>query len=180
MLFRSGDSSDLIVLDIHSLVDADDTILKTQFFNILSWCWNEISKNRNERVILICDEAHLLIDSKNKDGMEFLKRAQKRIRKYNGALWTCSQNLIDFTASDLERYGQVLIDNSAYILIMAQGQKEIEAVKKMMNLSESEVYFLTTASKGQGLFVISQDTRLPIQINLRDEEKELFGSAGGR
>ena len=175
-----GDSSDLIVLDIHSLVDADDTILKTQFFNILSWCWNEISKNRNERVILICDEAHLLIDSKNKDGMEFLKRAQKRIRKYNGALWTCSQNLIDFTASDLERYGQVLIDNSAYILIMAQGQKEIEAVKKMMNLSESEVYFLTTASKGQGLFVISQDTRLPIQINLRDEEKELFGSAGGR
>ena len=63
---------------------------------------------------------------------------------------------------------------------MAQGQKEIESVQKMMNLSESETYFLTTAGKGQGLFVVGQDTRLPIQIHLREEEDLLFGTAGGR
>ena len=63
---------------------------------------------------------------------------------------------------------------------MAQGQREIESVQKMMNLSQSEVQFLTTAGKGQGLFVVGQDTRLPIQVHLREEEKELFGSAGGR
>lgn len=174
------DNTDFIVLDIHSLVDSDDTILKTQFFNILSWCWNEISKDREEQVILVCDESHLLIDPKNPDGADFLKRCTKRCRKYNSAVWTISQNFIDYTADGLERYGQVIIDNSAYLLIMAQGQKEIESVKKMMNLSESEVQFLTTASRGQGLFVISQDTRLPIQIHLRQEEKDIFGTAGGR
>ena len=173
-------SSDFIVLDIHSLVDSDETILRTQFFNILSWCWNEISRDRNEQVILVCDEAHLLIDPNNKDGIDFLKRTAKRIRKYNGSLWIISQNLIDFTSQGIERFGQVIIDNSSYILVMAQGQKEIEAVQKMMNLSESEIQFLTTASRGQGLFVISQDTRLPIQIHLREEEKDLFGNAGGR
>lgn len=173
-------SSDFIVLDIHSLVDSDETILRTQFFNILSWCWNEISRDRNEQVILVCDEAHLLIDPNNKDSIDFLKRTAKRIRKYNGSLWIISQNLIDFTSQGIERFGQVIIDNSSYILVMAQGQKEIEAVQKMMNLSESEIQFLTTASRGQGLFVISQDTRLPIQIHLREEEKELFGNAGGR
>lgn len=172
--------NDFIVLDIHSLVDSDDGILKTQFFNILSWCWNEISKNRDEQVILVCDESHLLIDPNNKDGIDFLKRTSKRIRKYNGSLWTISQNLADYCSSGLERYGQVIIDNSAYIMIMAQGQKEIDSVREMMKLSESEVQFLTTASRGQGLFVISQDTRLPIQIHLRKEEKELFGNAGGR
>ncbi len=172
--------SDFIVLDIHSLVDSDETILKTQFFNILSWCWNEISRNRDEQIILVCDEAHLLIDPNNKDGIEFLKRASKRIRKYNGSLWIISQNLIDFTSNEVQRQGQVIIDNSAYIMLMAQGQKEIEAVQKMMNLSDFEVHFLTTASKGQGLFVISQDTRLPVQIHLREEEQKLFGSAGGR
>ena len=177
---KVDDNNDFIVLDIHSLVDSDETILRTQFFNILSWCWNEISKNRDEQIILVCDEAHLLIDPNNHDGIEFLKRTSKRIRKYNGSLWIISQNLIDFTAKDIERQGQVIIDNSAYILVMAQGQKEIEAVQKMMKLSESEVQFLTTASQGQGLFVISQDTRLPIQVHLREEEKELFGSAGGR
>lgn len=172
--------TDFIVLDIHSLVDSDECILRTQFFNILSWCWNEISKDRDEQVILVCDEAHLLIDPNNKDGIDFLKRTSKRIRKYNGSLWIISQNLIDFCSQGIERFGQVIIDNSAYILVMAQGQKEIEAVQKMMNLSESEIQFLTTASRGQGLFVISQDTRLPIQIHLRDEEKRLFGNAGGR
>lgn len=172
--------TDFIVLDIHSLVDSDDIILKTQFFNILSWCWNEISRNRDEQVILVCDESHLLIDPSNPDGADFLKRCTKRARKYNCGVWTISQNFIDYTADGLERYGQVIIDNSAYLLIMAQGQKEIEAVKDMMHLSESEMQFLITASQGQGLFVISQDTRLPIQIHLRQEEKELFGSAGGR
>lgn len=174
------DNTDFIVLDIHSLVDSDDTILKTQFFNILSWAWNEISRNREEQVILVCDEAHLLIDPNNPDGADFLKRCTKRARKYNCGVWTSSQNFIDYTADGLERYGQVIIDNSAYLLIMAQGQKEIESVKQMMNLSESEIQFLTTASRGQGLFVISQDTRLPIQIHLRQEERDLFGTGGGR
>lgn len=174
------DDTDFIVLDIHSLVDSDDTILKTQFFNILSWAWNEISRNREEQVILVCDEAHLLIDPNNPDGADFLKRCTKRARKYNCGVWTSTQNFIDYTAEGLERYGQVIIDNSAYLLIMAQGQKEIESVKQMMNLSESEMQFLTTASRGQGLFVISQDTRLPIQIHLRQEEKDLFGTGGGR
>ncbi len=172
--------SDFIVLDIHSLVDSDDTILKTQFFNILSWCWNEISKDRKEQVILVCDEAHLLIDPNNLDGADFLKRCTKRCRKYNSAVWTITQNFIDFTAGNLDRYGQVIIDNSTYILIMEQGQKEIESVKKMMNLSESEMQFLTTASKGQALFVVGQDARFPIQVHLREEEKLIFGDAGGR
>ncbi len=172
--------TDFVVLDIHSLVDSDDGILKTQFFNILSWCWNEISRDRKEQVILVVDEAHLLIDLNNKDGIDFLKRASKRIRKYNGSLWVGSQNLIDFCAEGIERYGQVIIDNSAYLLVLGQGQKEIEVVQKMMNLSQYETQFLTTASQGQGLFVIGQSTRLPILVHLRDEEKELFGTAGGR
>lgn len=175
-----SESSDFIVLDIHSLVDSDEGILKTQFFNILSWCWNEISRNRDEQVILVVDEAHLLIDPNNKDGIEFLKRVVKRIRKYNGSLWISSQNLLDFTADGIERYGQVIIDNSAYIIVMGQGLKEIEAVAKMINLSDSEIQFLNTASRGRGLLVISQDTRMPIEILLRDEEKELFGKGGGR
>lgn len=177
---KVDENNDFVVLDIHSLVDSDEGILRTQFFNILSWCWNEISKNRNEKVILVVDESHLLIDPNNKDGIDFLKRTAKRIRKYDGSLWTISQNLVDYIGAGLERYGQVIIDNSAYIMIMAQGQKEIESVKEMMKLTESEVQFLTTASQGQGLFVISQDTRLPIQVTLRKEEQSLFGTAGGR
>lgn len=171
--------SDFVVLDIHTLVDSDETVLRTQFFNILSWAWNLVSKSK-QPIILVVDEAHLLIDPSNKDGIDFLKRTSKRIRKYNGSLIVSTQNMIDFTADEIKRFGQVIVDNSAYIGIMAQGVKELEALEKMMNLSNSETNFLRTASRGEMLFVISQDTRIPISIVLREEEKELFGSAGGR
>lgn len=171
--------SDFIVLDIHTLVDSDETVLRTQFFNILSWAWNMVSKSK-QPIILVVDEAHLLIDPNNKDGIDFLKRTSKRIRKYNGSLIVSTQNMIDFTADEIKRFGQVIVDNSAYIGVMAQGVKELEALEQMMNLSDSETNFLRTASRGEMLFVISQDTRIPISIVVRDEEKELFGSAGGR
>ena len=116
----------------------------------------------------------------NKDGIDFLKRTSKRIRKYNGSLIVSTQNMIDFTADEIKRYGQVIVDNSAYICLMAQGNKELEALKEMMKLSDSETNFLSTASRGDMLFVISQDTRIPIKIFLRDDEKELFGTGGGR
>lgn len=175
-----NNNSDFIVLDINSLVDSDDSILKSQFFNILTWCWNEICKNKDEQVILVCDEAHLIIDPNNRDGIDFLKKASKRIRKQNGSLILISQNLIDFCSPEIERYGQVIIDNSSYLFVMSQGQKEIEAVANMLSLSESERQFLTTASQGCGLLVVGQDTRLPIQVELRVEEQELFGTAGGK
>lgn len=177
---KVNNNSDFIVLDINSLVDSDDSILKSQFFNILTWCWNEICKNKDEQVILVCDEAHLIIDPNNRDGIDFLKKASKRIRKQNGSLILISQNLIDFCSPEIERYGQVIIDNSSYLFVMSQGQKEIEAVANMLSLSESERQFLTTASQGCGLLVVGQDTRLPIQVELRIEEQELFGTAGGK
>lgn len=173
-------NSDLIVFDIHSLLESDETILRTQFFNVLSLCWNIISQDRDEQVILIVDEAHLLIDPENKDGLEFLKKTSKRIRKYGGSLIVCTQNMIDFTSPEVVRYGQVIVDNSDYQIVMAQGSEEIISLQKVLRLSENERRFLQTAGKGQALFVISHDKRIPIFIHLRSEEKELFGKGGGR
>lgn len=173
-------SSDFIVFDIHSLLESDETILRTQFFNILSLCWHIISQNRDEQVILIIDEAHLLIDPNNKDGLEFLKRTSKRIRKYSGSMIVCTQNMIDFTSPEVVRYGQVIVDNSDYQFVLAQGSEEIISLQKVLRLSENERRFLQTAGKGQALLVISHDKRIPIFVHLRQEEKELFGKGGGR
>ena len=172
--------NDFIVLDINSLVDITGNICRAQFFNILSWAWNEMSRNRKERVILVVDEAHLLIDPQNPEGIDFLKRVVKRSRKYDGSIIVSSQNLIDFCAKEVERYGQVIIDNSTYMMLLGQGQKEIDAVQKMINLTEPEVQYLLTAKKGQGLFMVNKDVRLAINIHLRQEEARLFGDGGGR
>lgn len=53
--------------------------LEHSFFNMLSWAWNEVSRDREEQVLLVVDEAHLLIDPNNKDGIDFLKEHQREL-----------------------------------------------------------------------------------------------------
>ena len=42
--------------------NASDNVKRTQYLNLLSWCWEEMSRDRNERCLLVCDEAYLMID----------------------------------------------------------------------------------------------------------------------
>ena len=55
-------NSRFICLDTHDLQNASDNVKRTQYLNLLSWCWEEMSRDRNERCLLVCDEAYLMID----------------------------------------------------------------------------------------------------------------------
>jgi hypothetical protein len=54
--------SRFICLDTFDLQNTSDTIKKTQYYNILTWAWEQMSKDRSEKVLLVCDEAYLLVD----------------------------------------------------------------------------------------------------------------------
>lgn len=172
-------NSDFIVLDIHNLLEADEEIRRTQFFNVLGWAWNEVSKDREERVLLATDETYLLIDPEIPQALQFLRNTSKRIRKYEGGLMVITHNLVDFLDDSVKRYGQALIDNPVYKLIMGQGDKDIEALAKLMTLSDRESQILADGKRGEAIFVAG-NKRLHIKIDVTDDELEMFGKAGGR
>ncbi len=78
--------SHFVCLDTHSLQNAADNIKRTQYFNLLTWCWEQMSNNRGERVLLVCDEAYLMIDPQVPQSLAFLRNVEKRSRKYESAL----------------------------------------------------------------------------------------------
>ncbi|MEB8671278.1 DUF87 domain-containing protein, partial [Bacillus cereus] len=78
--------SDFVVLNIKNLLEANDEIRRAQFYNVLGWAWNEVSKNRKEKVLLGVDECYLLIDPEVPETIKFLRNTSKRIRKYEGGL----------------------------------------------------------------------------------------------
>lgn len=45
--------SRFICLDTHALQETGDNIKRTQYFNLLTYCWEQMSKVREERVLLI-------------------------------------------------------------------------------------------------------------------------------
>lgn len=171
--------SDFVVLDIHQLLEADEGIRRAQFFNVLTWAWNKIAEDRTQKVLLAVDEAYLLVDPETPQALQFLRNTSKRIRKYEGGLMVITHNMVDFMDPAVQRYGQALIDNPVYKLIMGQGDKDIEALSKLMNLSEREIQTLAEGKRGEALFVAG-NRRIHVQIEVSPFELAMFGKAGGR
>lgn len=65
---RSG----FIVLDTKSLIQMSGTVLAAQYFNVLSWCWEQITHDRNERIMLVADECWTMIDPRCPQSLEFM------------------------------------------------------------------------------------------------------------
>lgn len=170
--------SDFIVLDVHDLQNADDSVRRAQYFNILTYAWNIIEKDRTEKYILVVDEAWLLADPQTPQALAFLRDTSKRIRKYMGGLITISQNVIDFLDPAVARYGQAILDNPCYKLLLGQGEKDLEALSRLMNLSEAEHELLSTAKRGEGLLVAGNQ-RIHIKIEAAPYELPILGDAGG-
>ncbi|MEB8652445.1 DUF87 domain-containing protein [Bacillus cereus] len=171
--------SDFVVLNIKNLLEANDEIRRAQFYNVLGWAWNEVSKNRKEKVLLGVDECYLLIDPEVPETIKFLRNTSKRIRKYEGGLMVITQDLVDFLDPAVKRYGQALLNNPVYKILLGQGEKDIEALEKLMTLSEREIHTLSEGNRGEALF-IAGNRRIHLKIDISPEELIMFGEAGGR
>ncbi|HHW56769.1 MAG TPA: DUF87 domain-containing protein [Clostridia bacterium] len=169
--------SDFIVFDVHDLQNAEDQVKRAQYFNVLSFAWNILERDRRERTVLVVDEAWMLVDPQTPQAIAFLRDTSKRIRKYNGSLIVISQNVIDFLAPEVQRYGQALLDNPTYKLLLAQGEKDLEAITALMNLSEAEHDLLVSAKRGEGLFVAGTQ-RIHIKIEAAPYEMQYLTGGG--
>jgi type IV secretory pathway VirB4 component len=169
--------SDFVVLDVHELQNADDSVRRTQYFNVLSYAWNLIEQDRESKIILFVDEAWMLADDQTPQALAFLRDTSKRIRKYQGSLMVASQNVIDFLDPAIARHGQAVLDNPSYKLLLAQGDKDLEALTKMMNLTEAEAELLQSAKRGEGLLVAGNQ-RIHIKIESAPYESSYLVGGG--
>lgn len=171
--------SNFVVLDTHNLQDAAREIQQAQYFNVLGWSWNRIAQDRQSKSILAGDEFYLNVDPENPETLKFTRNTSKRIRKYEGSLMVITHDMNDFMDPSVRRYGQSLLDNPTYKIIMGQGDKEIDSLTKLMKLSEKEIETLKKGNRGEALF-IAGDRRIHAQIEISSEELALFGKGGGR
>lgn len=173
------DDAEFTVLDIKNLMDGSQNVISAQYFNILTWSWNEISKNRMEQILFGLDEGYLIADPKAPDALRYVRNISKRIRKYGGGLLFITHNFEDLLHEEVRLYGQSLIDNPTYKIIMPQGEKDIQLLTPLLHLTEQEVELLEKGGRGEAL-LLAGNRRLYAKIEANAEELEVFGSAGGR
>ena len=168
-----------ICLDTHSLQNTSENVKRTQYFNLLTWCWEQMSKDRTERILLICDEAYLMIDPKVPQSLVFLRNVEKRARKYEAGLVIISHSVVDFLDENIKMYGQALLDIPCIKLIMGSDGKNLLETKELYNLTEAEVELLESKKRGHALFMIGSK-RLHVNFEIPEYKLNYMGAAGGR
>ncbi|KNZ42459.1 hypothetical protein AKG39_06565 [Acetobacterium bakii] len=168
-----------VCLDTFDLNNSSDTIKSTQYFNLLSWAWQEMSRDRHERILLVCDESYLMIDERVPQSLVFLRNAMKRCRKYEAGIMIISHAVEDFLNPSIKMYGQALLDQPCYKIMLGTTGQNLHDLKKLYNLTEAEQEVLTAKLRGKGLFIIGRD-RISMSFDVADYKFKYFGDRGGR
>lgn len=173
------DISQVVCFDTFNLQNASDKIKKAQYFNILTYCWEIMSRNKTEKTMIVCDEAYLLIDPEVPQSLIFLRNVAKRCRKYEGSLVIISHSIVDFLDSSVKMYGQAILDMATYKILMGTDGQNLEESTELFKLSEAQADFLYKKKRGLALFIIGSN-RIFVRFDIFPIEFEYFGKGGGR
>lgn len=174
------------VFDLKNLFEkANPNVKQAQMLLMLNYIQQEINtnnlleKDKKKQIRVVVDEAHLLIDKDNQNGLNFIFQMVKRIRKYNGSILIVTQNPNDFVGDEtIVKKTTAIINNAQYSFIMNLSSNDVQAIDRLYKesggLTQNEKNFIATARKGYGLLVSNVNERQIVSVELFDFEKEIF------
>ena len=171
--------NDFIVLDTNRLQNSSDEVKRSQYFNILTLCWDMISADRSRPVFLLCDEAHILLDPAIPQTAMYLRNMAKRVRKYEGMLAVVTQSVVDFLHEDIRLYGQAILDNATYKFLFSADGRNLQETADIFQLTAAEQNILLSGERGKALCLIGRQ-HVHVDFDLPDYKLELMGRGGGR
>ena len=172
-------NSDFIVFDTKDLQESSNNKKRAEYFNAITYIWNLIEKDRKEKVLFVCDESYLLIDTQVPQTLIFLRNVSKRIRKYEGGLCLITHDIEDFLNPEIKMYGQSLLSTACYKILFGTDGKNLKEETELFSLTEAENELLYAQRRGHALF-IAGTKKIHANFVLNDTELKYMGSAGGR
>lgn len=165
--------TDMTVFNTSSMHKFQEQYKRAQYYNIMSYCWDFLSRDVNERTILIADECHMLIDPNIPQTLEYLKNISKRARKYNASIIVITQSIEDFLNEKIRLYGQSLFTNSTYKLFFKLDGQDLKDVQETFKLTDKETQLIYNAKIGEALFTAGI-RKIFINMQIDKIEKELI------
>lgn len=171
--------SNCICLDTNSLQNTSDSVKRTQYFNLLSWCWQQMSDDREERVMLFADEAYLLIDPNVPQSLSFIRNVEKRARKYESAIAIISHSVVDFLDPSIKMYGQAVLDIPNIKILFGTDGQNLREQKTLYKLTDAEEELLLRMKRKLALLLIGS-IRIGVNFELPQYRIDMMGRGGGR
>ena len=190
---------DIVIYTLRDLSTFGANVFQAQMFNILSLQWQEMinfgapQKKAYEegekdirdvkKFVLLADEAHHFLSSKNKRGIEFLVTMEREAPKYFGSFIWATHSIRDAVSdrnSETTELVEKLFEFAQYKFILKQDANAISHIAKVFNnqMTEADLAQIASFKTGDVLLNISGDANYRFKVHVTDEELEIF--KGGR
>ncbi len=177
-------NSSIINFNFQSLfANKNNVIANAQMLLIFRFIEQEIINSKEQvkplNTMIICDEAHLFIDSKYPIALDFFYQMNKRIRKYHGSFIPATQNISDWNGNiELKHKTSTILKNSQYLFIFKLSAPDMQDVIDVYKIGKSfnkeEERIITTLGTGECFFIGSSEKRAVLKINTNDYMQKLF------
>jgi len=172
-------SNDLIVMDTNRLSNSSAEVKRAQYFNNLTMCWQIMSQDRSQPVLLICDEAHILFEPDIPETSMYMRNYAKRARKYEAGLWVVTHSLVDLLNEKVKLSGQAILDCATYKVFFGTDGKNLEETADLFHLTESEKNALLAQEQRHALLFLGNQ-HVKVDFDIPSYKLELMGTGGGR
>lgn len=176
------DASDDIVLINTEGISADESMMRAEYYNILSWCWSQIRSERwtGRYVRIIADELHTIVNRKSVDAAMMVKNIVQRARKYGAGFFGSTPQIVDFRAEGVKDIGEAIILNSTYRFYGGARGDNLESVVKTEGFSKEVERGLMRAQRARFVVCAGASEKTWVNTIIPEWELELFGAGGGK
>ena len=126
---------------------------RAQYYNIMSYAWDILSKDINEQTMLIADECHVLVDHNIPQTLEYVRNISKRARKYNSSIVVITQSIQDYLNEKIKLYGQSLLANATYKMFFKCDGQDLKDIQETFKLTDKETKLIYNAKIGECILV---------------------------
>ncbi|WP_352415079.1 VirB4 family type IV secretion system protein [Oscillibacter ruminantium] len=172
-------SNDLIVMDTNRLINSSAEVKRAQYFNNLTLCWQMMSEDRSQPVLLIGDEAHIMFEPDVPEVSMYMRNYAKRARKYEAGLWIVTHSLVDLLNEKVKLSGQAILDCATYKVFFGTDGKNLEETADLFRLTEAEKSSLLAQEKRHALLFMGNQ-HVKVEFDIPAYKLELMGKGGGR
>lgn len=171
-----------VVLETGSMENSPalrDPILMILTYHISKTIYLSGEEMKAKKKIIIIDEAHKFLGNYRVDG--FIEQAYRRFRKHNASMVIGTQGWEDLSNDNSpSRAGRVIVENSAFQIIMTQSYASREKLKesKSHHFNDYDKAMIDSISSVKGEFsealLIADKNKVKIRVLLSDFMKKTF------
>lgn len=154
----------------------------------LDTIWNKMISNKKagKRTWFYIDEFYLLTQTDS--SAKFLQQIYKRARKWSGIPTGITQNVGDLLESQI---AVTILSNCDFILMLNQAPLDRQNLAELLNISQTQLSYITNADSGQGLLYTGKtivpfidkfpsNTKLYKVMTTKPDEVDLAVATGAR